>query len=188
MHKSRWKTAFFLLLAVDFALLGALFFATKKASEPLPEKREIRTETGVGAYEIALTGSALESFVNRGLRASGSEVDFRIEDDFYVTAPVSAYGIESVLNLRLKPYAPGDGYIHMVIVSFDVGNLNLPVELSLALVSTAIDRKGLYVDGQKEEIILDPDAFLPQNFGTVKATRLDTRQDRYYFEGQLGES
>lgn len=183
MHNSSWKIAFLLLLAVNVIVLVALFILSRPKDRPEEEENVINEKSN---YEVNLTREAFENTMRRGLERSGSDVRFSIADGFYFRIPVEVYGIRSELVLKTNPTAYKDGTVHMKVERLNLGSLLLPEGAALSLAQSSVDVEGLKLVPAQKEIILDPNAFVPEHVGTLRAKVLDVKNDRYVFEGNLG--
>ena len=183
MHNCPWKIAFLLLLAVNIIVLLGLFLFSRP--EDLPQEEETAA-TEQSNYEITLTKEALESAMRRGLKESGSDARFSIADGFYFRIPVEAYGVKSELVLQTRPVAHEDGTVHMKLERLNLGRLPLPEGAALAMAQEAVSIRGLTLSPAQREIVLDPNAFMPEHMGTLRAKVLDVENHRYVFEGNLG--
>ncbi len=183
MHNCPWKIAFLLLLAINLILLIGLFILSRP--EDMPEEEET-ANIEKSNYEITLTKEALENALRRGLKESGSDARFSIADGFYFRIPVDAYGIRSELVLKTRPLAYKDGTVHMKLERLNFGHLPLPEGAALSMAASAVDVRGLTLVPSQREIVLDPNAFMPEHVGTFRAKLLDVDNHRYVFEGNLG--
>ena len=183
MHNSSWKIAFLLLLAVNIIVLAGLFILSRPKDWPEEEKIEINEKSN---YEVSLTREALESAMREGLERSGSDIRFSVADGFYFRIPVDAYGIRSELVLKTRPLAYKDGTVHMKLERLNFGHLPLPEGAALSMAASAVDVRGLTLVPSQREIVLDPNAFMPEHVGTFRAKLLDVDNHRYVFEGNLG--
>lgn len=182
MHNSSWKIAFLLLLAVNIIVLLGLFILSRP--EDRPEEEIVINEKS--NYEVSLTREALESAMREGLARSGSDIRFSVADGFYFRIPVEAYGVRSELVLKTTPMAHKDGTVHMKVERLNLGSLLLPEGAALSLAQAAVDVEGLRLLPSQKEIVLDPNAFVPEHMGTLRAKVLDVKNGRYVFEGNLG--
>ncbi|WP_077074830.1 DUF2140 family protein [Aedoeadaptatus urinae] len=183
MHNSSWKIAFLLLLAVNIIVLAGLYILSRPKDRPEEEEIEINEKSN---YEVSLTKEALESAMREGLERSGSDIRFSVADGFYFRIPVEAYGMRSELVLKTNPIAYKDGTVHMKVERLNLGSLLLPEGAALSLAQAAVDVEGLKLLPAQKEIVLDPNAFMPEHMGTLRAKVLDVKNDRYVFEGNLG--
>lgn len=183
MHNCPWKIAFLLLLAVNLIVLLGLFLFSRPEDLPQEEETAIIEKSN---YEITLTKEALESALRRGLKESGSDARFSIADGFYFRIPVQAYGMKSELVLKTQPVAHEDGTVHMKLERLNLGRLPLPEGAALSMAQEAVSIPGLKLLPTQREIVLDPNAFMPEHMGTLRAKVLDVKNHRYVFEGNLG--
>ena len=183
MHNCPWKIAFLLLLAVNLIVLMGLFIFSRPEDLPQEEQTAAIEKSN---YEITLTKEALESAMRRGLKESGSDARFSIADGFYFRIPVQAYGMKSELVLKTQPVADKDGTVHMKLERLNLGHLPLPEEAALSMAASTVAIDGLKLLPAQREIVLDPNAFMPEHMGTLRAKVLDVKNHRYVFEGNLG--
>lgn len=183
MHNCPWKIAFLLLLAVNLLLLIGLYVLSRPEDLPQEEETAVIEKSN---YEITMTKEALESAIRRGLKESESDARFSIADGFYFRIPVEAYGIKTELVLKTEPLAYKDGTIHMKLERLNFGRLPLPEGMALSMAAPAVTIPGLKLLPAQREIVLDPNAFMPEHFGTLRAKILDVKNHRYVFEGNLG--
>lgn len=183
MHNSSWKIAFLLLLAVNLIVLVGLFILSRPKDRPEEEEIVINEKSN---YEVSLTREALESAMREGLERSGSDIRFSVADGFYFRIPVQAYGMKSELVLKTRPVAHEDGTVHMKLERLNLGRLPLPEGAALSMAQEAVSIPGLKLLPAQREIVLDPNAFMPEHMGTLRAKVLDVKNHRYVFEGNLG--
>ena len=99
---------------------------------------------------------------------------------------MEAYGIKTELVLKTEPLAYKDGTVHMKLERLNFGRLPLPEGMALSMAAPAVTIPGLKLLPAQREIVLDPNAFMPEHFGTLRAKILDVKNHRYVFEGNLG--
>ncbi|MDY6045171.1 MAG: DUF2140 family protein [Peptoniphilus sp.] len=184
MHKSGWKTAFFILFTINLLTFIVLVAMTRPSGAPDVEEKAAKSP-GKGSYQVVLDGEALEMLVDKELKEKNDDVRFVLDDEFHFYIPLSFYGIERELAVDAKPYAGEDGYIHMTIERMDLGRIALPEQAVLSLAASVVDDEGIRIDASAREVVLDPESFFTDGIGRLRAEELDTAKDRYIFEGRL---
>lgn len=179
MHNCPWKIAFLLLLAVNLFLLAGLFILSRPEDLPPAEEAAAIEKSN---YEITLTKEALESVMRRGLKENGSDARFSVADGFYFRIPVEAYGMKSELVLKTQPVAGADGTVHMKLERLNLGRFPLPEGAALSMAKDAVAIPGLTLLPAQREIVLDPNAFMPEHLGTLRAKVLDVKTTVTYLK------
>ncbi|ASB88804.1 YpmS family protein [Bacillus sonorensis] len=178
----KWKSLFFILVAVNAAIIvGALILMF------LPSEEREPAEPSPSGYELNVTSTkeSLAAFINSYLqKETSSELDYKVEidDEVHVIGAIRAFSSTVDATVSFRPSVEKNGDVALHVTKFSIGRLDIPISFVLHYMDEFYDLPDfVHVRAHAKEIQVRLSEMPLKNGMYVKAKHIDLEKDQIEF-------
>ncbi|MDA7025701.1 YpmS family protein [Bacillus sp. CLL-7-23] len=179
---NKWKSLFFILMAVNLIILIGSFILMllpsdkKKPADPPPSEYELN---------VTSTRESLSAFINSYLeKKSSTDHDYKIEidDEVHIVGTIRAFSSTVDATVSFQPTVKENGDVVLDVTRFSIGKLNVPISAVLKYMDQYYDLPNfVHILSNAKEIRVHMSEMPLETGQYLKAKRINLKKDQIEF-------